>query len=450
LISNNSSDDPTGVDPVDSAEALRSDEEAFQQQVRRDLPRNFAAHLAHGLLGQTGFRLLNAPTFLPAYIMILSGSEFVVGLCRAIQYLGMFLSPLFGASLIEHRRRVLPVGFLVGSMMRLQVLGIALAGLWLSPRETVVAIAICLFFFGLMMGMQGVIFNFLMSKVIPVERRGVLVGLRTSLAGLTSGAVAYMGGLYLIEPNVMGNGYSVTFMIAFVLTCLGLSMLLFIKEPEPPVVRSQTPLSSRLREIPDLLRSDPEFTVYTLCRSLATMGRMAVPFYILLVGDVIGVANESGRLVPRGETIGILSVAFIMANSVTNVLWGMLADRTGFRLVFIASLALWMGSALWLLQAESLSGFVVAFVGIGAGMGGFQMAAQNMVLEFGSRSDLPVRIALANSAQEFAGFIGPLLGGVLAVLYSKQSVISVSLLFQLGAIALVSRLVIEPRHRESN
>ena len=52
-------------------------------------------------------------------------------------------------------------------------------------------------------------------------------------------------------------------------------------------------------------------------------------------------------------------------------------------------------------------------------MGGYQMAAQNMVLEFRPRSHTPVRIALANSAQEFVGFIGPLLGGTMAVLFSK-------------------------------
>ena len=78
-----------------------------------------------------------------------------------------------------------------------------------------------------------------------------------------------------------------------------------------------------------------------------------------------------------GATIGTLSTAFILANSATNFAWGLMADRTGFRLVFLASLGLWIASALWLLEANSLPGFVAAFVGVGAGMGGFQMAAQN-------------------------------------------------------------------------
>ena len=51
----------------------------------------------------------------------------MVGIARAAQALGQCLSPLFSASLIEHRRKVLPIGMKTGTLLRLQVLGIALA-----------------------------------------------------------------------------------------------------------------------------------------------------------------------------------------------------------------------------------------------------------------------------------------------------------------------------------
>jgi MFS family permease len=415
-----------------------ADEAEYQASVRRHLWRNYVAHLMHGLLGQTGFRLVNAPTFLPAYVQLLSGSDLIVGLARSVQYLGMFLSPLLGANLIEHRRRVLPVGFMVGALMRLQVLGIALAGLLLPDEQAVIAICSLLFFFGFFMGMQGVIFNYLMSKVIPVERRGRLLGLRNFLAGLTAAGVAYVGGEYLVGRNVLGNGYAVTFGLAFVLTCFGLSMLLLIREPEPPVVRAQTPLATRLRDLPALLRSDRAFTWYFQCRAMATMGRMAAPFYILHAGDAIGLS---------GTNLGILSTAFVLSNSVTNLAWGLLADRTGFRRVFLLALSLWIASVLALMASTTLPAFVLVFIGIGAGMGGFQMAAQNLVLEFGTRDDLPLRIAVANSAQELVGAIGPLLGGLLAITFSREVVYFVAAGFQLAAIILVLLRVEEPRHR---
>ena len=98
-------------------------EVVFADLVRSNLRRNYLAHLGHGIFGQTGFRLINAPTFVPAYIYSLSGSELVVGVARAVQALGQCLSPLFSATLIEHRRKVLPIGMRIGTLLRVQVLG---------------------------------------------------------------------------------------------------------------------------------------------------------------------------------------------------------------------------------------------------------------------------------------------------------------------------------------
>jgi MFS family permease len=425
--------------PEEPQESREAAERRYQQQIRADLGRNYAAHLAHGLFGQVGFRLINAPTFLPAYVLLLSGSEFVVGLSRSVQYFGSFLSPFLAASLIEHRRRVLPVGFLVGSLMRLQVLGIALAGLLLPGDIAIWVVIAFLGLFGFFMGMQGVIFNYLFSKVIPVERRGRLQGIRNSLAGLTAAVVSYYGGLYLVGGNVLGNGYAVTFLLAFGLTCIGLSMLLIMREPEPPDVRDPVRLRERLRDLPELLRGDRAFTAYFLCRSLATMGRMAAPFYILHVGDAIGLT---------GANLGIVTTAFVIANSVSNLGWGLVADRTGFRMVFVLSLALWTLSVMLLMASATAAAFAVAFLGIGAGMGGFQMAAQNMVLEFGAREDLPVRIAVGNSTQELTGAIGPLVAGVLAITFSRDVVYWTAIGFQLAAIVITLLYVDEPRHRE--
>ena len=78
--------------PWSQSHTLRRAERVFQVQVQRNLTRNYLAHLVHGMLGQTGFRLINAPTFLPAYIMLLSGgSELTVGLALSLQALGMTL-----------------------------------------------------------------------------------------------------------------------------------------------------------------------------------------------------------------------------------------------------------------------------------------------------------------------------------------------------------------------
>jgi MFS family permease len=410
----------------------------FQGEVRRHLRRNYFAHLGHGLFGQTGMRLINAPTFVPAYVDALAGSDLAVGGARAVQYLGMFLSPIVGATLIEHRRRVLPVGLMTGGLMRLMILGLGLGGLLLAPPWSLVSAFAFLGLFGAFLGVQGVVFNMLVAKVIPVELRGRLVGLRNALAGLTATAVALFAGDVLVERDVLGNGYASTFLLAFVLTSFGLAMLLFVREPSSPQVRESARVAERVRALPALLRSDPGFTAYFAARALAVMGRMGMPFYYLYAVERLGAG--------RGH-LGALTGAFVLAMSVGNLAWGVLADRRGFRSVFVAALVLWMLSVGVLMRGDGALALPVVFAGIGAGVGGFQMSAQNLVLEFGARHQLPMRIAVANSASNLVGALAALLGGALSAAFSYEVVFWAGIAFQGAALAIVLARVDEPRRR---
>ncbi len=55
------SPDPKGDD-------LAAREAAYEKFVWDNLKRNYLGNYLHGMLGMTGFRLVNAPTFLPAYL----------------------------------------------------------------------------------------------------------------------------------------------------------------------------------------------------------------------------------------------------------------------------------------------------------------------------------------------------------------------------------------------
>ncbi|MFT5211836.1 MAG: MFS family permease [Flavobacterium sp.] len=419
------------------AEKLQIAELQYTRQVKKDLPRNFAVHLMHGMFGQTGFRLIMAPTFIPAYILMLSGgSTFFVGLALSLQALGMTLTPLLSASLIEHRKKVLPLGFLIGGGMRACVLFIALSGFFLEGDAVLYAILLFLLMLGLFQGMQGVLFNVLMAKVIPVSKRGRLTGLRNFLAGITSAGVAYVGGTYLIGDTPTAVGYSWTFLLAFVLTSIGLLMLLATKEPEPPVVNPKMGIRQRLREMPALLKSHPSFFRYVMARSLATMGRMAMPFYILYAGQSIGLT---------GETLAILTIAFTLSGTVSNLVWGVIADKRGFRITFLASILLWVISTLLLMLVDGLLVTTIVFIGIGAAFQGFQNSSQNLTLEFGEREDLPTKIAIANTTSEIAGTFGPLLGGILVSTLGYSSVFITSITFLVVGGMVVRMYVPEPR-----
>lgn len=430
-----------GADTETPDLAGQAAEAEYEQFVWSNLKRNYAAHYIHGMLGMTGFRLVNAPTFLPAYIYSLSGSNAIVGLALGLQQLGGIVSPVIGAQQIEHRSRVMPVAMVMGTLMRVPILLMAIAGWTLHGTPLLITLVAMLFFLGLFGGSQRVVFQLLLAKVIPMVRRGRLQAWRNVTGGLIAAALSYFAGRYLIQHNVFGNGYSTTFLIAFVLTSLGLTALrMLMREPIPPTTRAQTSLRARLEELPGLLREDRNYRNFLIAQALAMGGRMAAPFYILHVAKVVHL---------DGAGIGLFSLAFLGADTLSNLVWGYLGDKSGFRSSFLVALVLWIGATALLIFAHDVPTLLLAFVGLGAAGSGYQMSSQTIVLEFGTRDDIPMRLAISSTVEGAMSTIAPLVGGLIATAAGYPAVFVAAIVTQSAALALLTLGVKEPRLKKS-
>ena len=445
----------TAIEAVaDDAADLAEREAAYEKFVWDNLRRNYLGNYLHGMLGMTGFRLVNAPTFLPAFLHMISGSNTIVGLGLALQQLGGIISPIFAGTQIEHRKKVMPAALWMGGLGRLAILGIALSA-WFVTNKTfqlalpwggtlkvqplVWSILFCMLMFGIFMGAQRVVFSLLMSKVIPLSRRGRLQAWRNTTGGAIAAVLALVAGKYFIGGNLFGNGYAVTFLFAAVLTTIGLwALQLLLKEPEPPTTKAQGRFRDRLREFPLLIRQDRSYAFFLLVQMLATSARIATPFYILYVGKFIG---------SDGATLGLLSFAFLGADTASNLIWGYLGDKSGFRLVLIASVTGWIAATVCLMSLHHVVPIFLAFAGLGASQAGYMMAAQTMILEFGSRDDLPMRIAVSATAESITATAGPLIGGIVSQLFGYDIVFGASLGFLAAALLLLVLAVREPRGR---
>jgi MFS family permease len=348
-----------------------------------------------------------------------------------------------GASQVEHRKKVLPVSMLMGGLMRVQIAAIALSAWFLHGTALVVAVLAFLTLMGLFQGAQGVAFQLLLAKVIPIRLRGRLQALRNVAGGQVSAGLAYLAGRYLIGGHVFGNGYATTFALAVVLTSLGLILLgVLMREPEPPVVRVKARTWDRMREFPALLAADRGYMFFMIAQTCATAGRIGAPFYILFARHIMPLTGPHG-----GENLGLMSLVLFEGDSLSNMIWGTVGDRLGFRASFIGSMGLWIAATLVLVLAPNPLWILIAFGGLGAAQSGFQMSSQTMVLEFGARQDMPMRLGLSQTAQGLMNTIGPLIGGLIAVTVGYKPLFVVSMVFEAIALALLLTKVDEPRYR---
>ncbi|MCA1749030.1 MAG: MFS transporter [Parasphingopyxis sp.] len=420
------------------ASSLAEQEAEYDRFVRENLRANYIAHFSHGMLGMTGFRIMMAPTFLPAYLFMLTGSNFLVGLGQALTQLGAVLSPIMSASNIEYRKRVLPVAIRIGTAMRLAILGLALTGYFLTGSLLLFATFGCLFLLGFFMGQQRVAFQMLLSKVIPIEKRGRLQAWRNMAGGGTAALLSYFAGAWFLEQNVLGNGYATTFLVCFILTSLGLFVLFrYMREPEPPTVRPRMSVRERLRDFPELL-GDRDYRNVLIAQLLTVAARISLPFCILYAADTIEL---------DGAAIGLLTLAFLGADTLANLAWGYIGDRSGYRLTFIFSVIVWLAALVLLIVADSALPIYLAFVGLGASMSGYMMSASTIILEFGSRDDLPMRLALSTTAETSVATVGPLAGGVIAATLGYIPLFFISIGFLIAALTILLLFVREPRNR---
>ncbi len=236
-----------------------------------------------------------------------------------------------------------------------------------------------------------------------------------------------------------GNGYGATFLVAFVLTSLGLTAFRFlVREPEPPTLRPRIEVRERLRDLPKLLREDPQYSWFLVARTFAVASRVAAPFYIVYASTAVAMT---------GDAIGTLSFAYLIADTVMNLLWGYMADRIGFRSCLVAALVFWIVATVLLIGASTMPLLFLAFFGLGAANSGYQMSAQNIVFEFGRREDMAMRLAISNTAESTMAAAGPLLGGLVAASMGYPAVFALSIGFEAVALVLLLKFVDEPRKR---
>ena len=107
----------------------------------------------------------------------------------------------------------------------------------------------------------------------------------------------------------------------------------------------------------------------------------------------------------------------------------------GLMLVGLAALAL-HGSA---------AAMIAAFAAFGASSAGYSMSTQTMVLEFGAREDVPMRIALSTMVEGGLSGTAPILGGLLLGWAGAGAMLGCAALLTAVALWLMLFRVTDPR-----
>ena len=153
-----------------------------------------------------------------------------------------------------------------------------------------------------------------------------------------------------------------------------------MREPAGRELRSADAAGwARLREVPALLRTEPDSRRFLSARLLASAARGVLPLYIVSLGRQFRMSGSAASA--PGPSI------FALAQSGSTLAWGSLSDRTGSEPIFqLSSLCGLAGAALLLVVASpTLAALTYALVG--ASLSRVRPRGFDLVLEFGTERE---------------------------------------------------------------
>jgi MFS family permease len=209
-----------------------------------------------------------------------------------------------------------------------------------------------------------------------------------------------------------------------------------IREPETPPAHENPRTSAEFwRGLYEILRRDGNFRLFIAARTMAQVASVGTAFFTVYA--VRRFAMDAG-------TAGVMTGVLLLAQVLTNPVFGWLGDRYSHRVMFAIGVLLAGGSAALALFAPSLEWFYLVFALAGVANAGLTPTIYALVSEFGSEAERPYYIGLANTLVAPATLLAPILGGWLADRVSYQATFGVAAVTGVLTLVIVF-LIREPR-----
>jgi len=275
----------------------------------------------------------------------------------------------------------------------------------------------------------------MLAKIIPQDRRGRFFGI-ANFGGTATGVLGATAAAWLLDRYDFPYGYIFCFATAAVLIFISWIFLALTREPAQV---SQTPIISQreyLRHLPSILRTDPNFRRYLSSQTVMALSGMAIGFLAIY-------AVQRWQL-PDSQA-GRFTASMLIGQALSNLLFGVLADRKGHKLVLELSaltgtLAVGLASL-----APAPAWFHLVFALIGAAAAGSMLSGIMITFEFSPPDIRPTYIGLSNTVTGVASGVAPVLGGWLAGAMGYRGLFTVAFVIGLAGFALLHWSVREPR-----
>jgi MFS family permease len=358
---------------------------------------NFLVLTLDGLFFFLGMTFISFETVLPIFLARLGAPRLAIAVIPVATAIGVNLPSILAARMVERAPRKARIAIRYGIVQRLPWAFVALAIPIMAISRSGWLIAVVLLGVLVSTAAAGVsipaFFN-IVTATVPVNRRGRLFAWRSVLSylfGMGAGVIVRL----LLHRVAYPVNYAILFAIATAILFAGLLVLTRIREP---ITTEKQPAERRppiRHEIAGILRSNRNFRFYIVSRALLVIAFATTSFFPIYLVERFSLPDSVSGL------FALLTAATFV---VVNPILGLMADRVGYKSVFLVSFgSLICASVLGLLGVSAP--FIYALVALVAVSQSVNLFAWNMTVEFAPEGQVPTYIGVSGL---FMGLIAPL------------------------------------------
>lgn len=377
----------------------------WQSEIAQNVRRNFTVNvldaaffgLALGIAGSSG------PT-ITLFLNSIHASTILISLASAFHDIGWQLPQMLTSNYVARLQRYKPMVMFMTIHERWPFFGLAVLAL-LIPVLGDNSIGLFAFLFltvhALGGGFAATAWQSMIGKIMPRDRRATFFGIQSGVAALLGAGGALAAGI-LVEKLPSPYGFVVCFGLAGVAMMISLAFLGQTREAAHDAEHAEEAKKFGWRKFWEIFKRDVNFRWFLVARIITQVAWMGSLVYVIYAVRVFKMSPE---------LTGIMTGVLLIFQTVANPLLGWVGDRWGYRMVMVLGALTITLSAALALFASSVSWFYLVFALTGISKATVWGVTMTFILEFGSESEKPLYVGLANTPMAIFTILVPLFGG---------------------------------------
>lgn len=411
--------------------------EAAEKYVNDNLKNNFLFNTIDGASYYLGMIFISFNTVFPVFLKKIGASNLIISFIPFINIAFTSIPQLLVAHYAKGLKKKKKAVLLFGSLQRIPwfFIGIGCLMFGSSSPKLLSLIAILMYIvFSIASGLAGPVWFDFFSKVTPLHIRGRLLSTR-AIIGQSLGIPAALLVVAIIGNIAFPYNYSILFFAAFFFVMISGLSLIFIREHEDKVVKSENNFSSFLKNIPQILKNNKDFKYFVFSRAFFELSLSAQGFY-----SVYAIKHFSLSDSYAGVFTIITSLSYILINYIL----GWVGDKKGHKLNLLIGQVTFILSAVIAILSQNMFMIFMVFILSAISQSTKDLSINNITVEFCKPEERALYIALSSLMMIPISIIVLAMGSI-ADIFGYSYLFGIAVLSSLISFAILYFKVKEPR-----